>query len=241
MAEKEDMEQVFGRKADCPPPEGLEKYLDQPDELSLDSHVQQCLACQTELTLLREFLETEPRPEEEQEVDQIVQEVRRRRSTEGLRREAVSRVAPVVSLQGKRGWLVRPGFSLAAIAAAALLILVGVGVLNGPSHLVEPQTDTLRSGQLTVESPVGSLSSRPRELTFQPVSDATIYRVDLYDVAGQPVWSVTSQVAQLELPETVRAIMLPGRTLYWHVTAVDRDGKVLADSDRIWFRLELKQ
>jgi hypothetical protein len=241
MAEKEGIwQQALGRRTDCPPPEELEKYLNQPDDLPLNSHVQQCVGCQGELTLLKEFLEVRPRPEEEQDVVQILQELRRRKG-EGPLPDAASPVAPVVSLQAWKRRLARPGFGLAAIAAAALLIFVGVRVSTGPRTLVEPQTEILRSGQLIVEAPVGSLSNWPRELTLQPVPDATIYRIVLYDVGDVPVWSATSEVPQLELPETLRAIVLPGKTLFWQVTAVNQEGKVLADSDRVWVRLELEQ
>ena len=195
-------------------------------------HLNECNACQTELALLREFVDGQPSTAEEAAaVTRIERQLRQS--------PPWAKVA-----EPRRRWFAAWNWQLAGFALAGALVLVlflmptggprqpGLAPLDGGASV-------LRAGEVTGLAPVGDVEAAPDKLRWQPAAGATQYRVQILDVEELPVWSAMAAPGQVELalPAEARALMLPHKTLFWKVEALDRQGQVLASSALERFRV----
>jgi len=117
------------------------------------------------------------------------------------------------------------GGALAAAAAAALI--VWVGVRPQPSvPPAQPPGETFRSGpeqpvQPVLRAPLGAVAA-PQAFTWEPVPEAVSYRLELLDADGEIVWSAATAETSAAWPSTLPRS--PGR-YYWRVVAeLERGG-----------------
>ncbi|MCC6537426.1 MAG: hypothetical protein IT162_07755 [Bryobacterales bacterium] len=228
-----EMEEIeFGKGPDCPEIGELETLLDGAGSARLKDHTAHCPYCQTELALLREFTEGQPASAEEAAaVARIEQQLRRNAP---WKQNTASAGAP----SWWPAWLNWQSAGLAAALAAVLLTFALRGPQQPPVAPVEGGvTDTLRAGVVAGVAPVGDLEAAPALLQWQPVGGAARYRVRLLDVEQLTVWETSAAKNEAALPAAARALMLPRKTLFWQIEALDAQGKPLAVSQQERFRV----
>lgn len=227
------LRQALARGADCLSVEKLELCLagEAPNEFS--SHLASCAHCQAELELLRAFYAVPRDAEEAEAVREITQRLRAPRTL--LPAEAGS--------SWWRRFLQARWLSPAALAAAALLIVTAVGLelRHGSAPRIEapnrPEDNVLRSGRVTLVSPVGDLASAPEQVQWRPVEGAAKYEVRLFEVDRSEVWRDSTPGLWKDIPPTVRARMVPAKPFLLQVAAFDAAGRQLAESELVRFRI----
>jgi hypothetical protein len=194
-------------------------------------HLAGCPRCQSELALLREFSEGAPRPEDSLAVSWIAQELRRR-----------STPKPVSRMTWWQRLLGVPAYRLSGALASILLLAGGVAVytMRTRTGVVPGAEAVLRSQSVVLISPVGDLDSPPSELRWQLVASAAAYTVEIVEVDRHGLWKSETSETRLVIPANVRALMAPGKTLLWQVTAANSGGS-LATSGYQKFRVKVKK
>ena len=87
-------------------------------------------------------------------------------------------------------------------------------------------------------APLGDMAAVPTVLRWQPVTGAAQYRVRLLDVAQSEVWTATAvSTAELAIPAPAQSLMLPRKTLFWQIDALDAQGKTIGRSRAEQFRV----
>lgn len=194
-------------------------------------HTADCSYCGTELALLREFTEGAPASPAEAAV---VSSIERQLRTNAPWRDSQS---------AKRGWLPAwLSWPTAGLSAAAAMALVLVMVLSrSPQPTAGPldsTADVLRAGGVVEIAPLGDMAAVPTVLRWQPVTGAAQYRVRLLDVAQSEVWTATAvSTAELAIPAPAQSLMLPRKTLFWQIDALDAQGKTIGRSRAEQFRV----
>ena len=213
--------------------------LARPEAARLTAHVAGCTRCQTELTLLKEFENAAPAPDEEGAVSWISARLERR-FAEASAGSPLPRIPQLAALP-RRSWftaLNRGGF---AVAAATLGAAVFIGLREGRApELTQPSpaaATVLRSAGITTLSPAGELAVPPSELRWEPRIDAASYSVQVMEVDHAELWSAETRDTSLALPPALRARIVPGKPLLWEVVAKDAAGKVVAWSGKQRFRI----
>ena len=231
----------------CPAPEELVRvsHDGRPERAATRAHVEGCVQCQTEFALLREFQSAATDPCEAAAVSWITAELERRFE----RIVIASSAAPVVLLRKPVPWygrFDRGPFRVAALTAAGLLIVVGVGLnLRG---VQEPELNSsaaggspvLRSDELIAVAPVGDLKQLPTELRWQAAPGAAHYRVTVMEVDRTELWKSESTETSISLPAAIREAIVPGKTLLWRVMAMTADQRTLGSSKTLSFRLPVR-
>ncbi|MCX6606878.1 MAG: hypothetical protein NTV52_25300 [Acidobacteria bacterium] len=207
----EILRQITEPGPECLSPAQLERLAGQAE--GRDPHVEQCAHCTTEIALLREFLAPKLTFAETAAVSQIERRL-------GKGGPSVRRV----------NWY--RGAGVAAIAAA---IAVGVWLQNPASRAV-PAEDVVRSVSIGSIAPAGDLAVVPRLLRWDAVVAASHYRVAIVGVDREPLWQGESVGAELVLPAEAQALMAPGRNLWWRVSALDGEGRLVGVSGAQAFR-----
>jgi len=175
----------------------IERYvagtLSEAEVEALESHYLTCTRCQNELRLAAA-------------IRGVLPAVRQAPVAAGVRPTAVT-----------TRWFGRRA-QVAAIAAAVAAVLAGV-LLVQPSRIERlrhreavPETEALP----TVEMPVGAVRT-VEEFRWAAVPAADLYRVTLYDAAGDVVWQGDTRDTHVALPDTVQ--LDPGALYLWQVEA----------------------
>ena len=236
--EREILTRALRPGPDCPPLERLGRYADgilsAADRREAAAHIDTCVTCQSELALLRAFSTVPLRDDEEEIVAAGVAELQRRASP--VRDEQ----------QGEpstwQRWIPF-GMSRTMLAATtALLAVVGSYYLLGSTAPRVP-TDTgsdieaTRSLKVPVQGPTGDQTLAPERLEWRAVSGALRYHVRLMEVDRQELWSTDTERIGSDLPASVRAQIVPGKTLLWQVTAYGPSNTPIAESEVLQFRV----
>jgi anti-sigma factor RsiW len=202
------------------------------DAQAAAAHLASCAGCRAELDMLVEFQTGEIRADEEDVV-----RAGRQRLTERAR-EIVGRAVPPRPVSWwRQSSVVRP---LLAMAALLLLSVAGYLWRPGPPGFpsnIDTGREVARSLSLTVLTPAGDLAEVPRRLAWEPVAGATRYHVRVIEVDRHEVWASDAATTDTELPAAVRALMVPGKTLGWQVSAYTASGERLAESAVTQFRM----
>lgn len=215
---------------DCLPIEALERFVDPgmvPPEIG--GHLESCAYCRTELELLRAYLR-EPSAEEAEAVRAVAERLRLPRPARAAASGAWWRTI------FRHGW-VRP----AALAMAGILIALAIGIQLQHSSAPRLYTggsepEIMRSGSISVTSPVGDVAEVPKRIHWQAVPGADHYQVRLLEVDQTQLWNSSTQESQIELPAGIQGRILPAKTLLLQVTAFDSTGHKLAESQTTRFR-----
>ena len=138
-----------------------------------------------------------------------------------------------------------PAFKLSGALAAVLILSGALAVFTVRSNRGSlPHSGGeggLRSQAVAVDAPVGDLDSRPVELRWQAVPGAATYSVEILEVDRHSLWKSATAQIRLSIPANIRALMAPGKTLLWQVSAVNSSGAVLATSGFQKFRVKVKK
>jgi hypothetical protein len=222
---------------ECPPPEELERFLDEGAPLSLRRHVDACPHCQTELQLLREFTSDEVAEHEGSAVDSIVGRLRARSTSTSTVHQAT---------EEHRSWWTRilAVRWLTPASAGLALALVVAGVTIELHQARQPRLDTtvgaidvLRSSVFAILSPVGDVEEKPVEIRWEAVPNTARYRVQIMEVDHKDLWSVEAATPRIDLPTSVENLIVPAKTLLIQIAAFDANGNKVAQSETVGFRL----
>ncbi len=219
---------------ECLPLEVLEQMMDNTSrDAKAAAHLAGCAHCQTELAMLKSFEQSTPTAEEGAAVAWIAAQLERQQNAPA----AQQKVAPVPFWR----MMFRVPYMAGAAALAAVLIF-GISLYHGNSDgpgKINPGLGNgqFRSGAIHLVSPITDQNSVPAEFHWDAVQGASSYRVELKDVAG--ITLATAKSAQNVLPVTpeMKANMLPGKPLKWTVTAMNADGKEIANSSTEQFKI----
>jgi hypothetical protein len=207
----------------------------------LRDHVSSCARCQTELTLLKEFEDAAPGPDEEGAVSWISARLERRFS-EASAGSSPSRIHGGAALR-RRSWFTALNVGGFGVAAATLAVAVTIGLREGRApKLAQPSAGVpavMRSSGITPLSPAGDLDAPPHELRWAPRTDAASYSVQVMEVDFAELWSAETRDPSIALPPALRARVVPGKPLLWEVVAKDAAGRAVAWSGKQRFRVRM--
>ena len=179
----------------------IERYLS--DRLSeseteqLESHCLTCARCATDLRLGLVVRKALSQPDQ------------------STARPPLEVVAP--SDRRARRWLAgRTAAALAAAAVLAGLLLVWPSRLDDESSRTRREEGTADEAGPVLAMPVGEVA-RPEEFRWSPVTSADLYRVTVYDAAGDVVWETETQDTLLIPPAATQ--FAAGSRYYWKVAA----------------------
>lgn len=239
-SKRDALRAALGPTEACPPLEELERFAsrEEPAAPALSGHVQSCPYCQTEVLLLQEFL-TSQTGASSQDVSKVTGLLRARSG------EIFRQAFPVPP---RLPWW-RTAFTVrrlaqASLATAAILLMVAAVVFyrsatSRPRLQAANQTggEVLRSGSFAILSPVGDLRSGPKEVRWEPVPKATSYRISMLEVDRNELWTAETTEDHVELPAAIQARIVPAKTLFCEIIAVDSSGNKVGDTGLVRFRL----
>ena len=237
--ENEILRAALGPGDDCLSAEQLEMFVIEgsPPPAPLAQHVQSCAYCKTQVQLLGQF---NAGASGQTEMDAV------RLITAQLRARSDEIFQPVTTHVGagepwwRAFWRTR-WFGPAALGLAGILAAVALSVQmrNAPPGLraPRPEQEVLRSNAISVLAPSGEIQHAPTEIRWQAVHDAVRYEARLLEVDGTELWKAETATARIELPEPVRALIVPAKTLFSQVSAFDASGHQIGQSEPVRFRL----
>jgi hypothetical protein len=132
----------------------------------------------------------------------------------------------------------------ASLALAAVFLVAGA-VVFFRSATYRPQLEAsnppvqevFRAGSFAVMSPAGDLQTGPKEIRWERVAQATRYQVSLLEVDRSELWRAETTEDHVELPAAVQARIVPAKTLFSEVIALDSSGNKVGDTGLVRFRL----
>ncbi len=196
-------------------------------------HVNGCARCQTEIALWQDFNDATPVPDEGAAVQWVVAELRRRRQAP----------PPTRAPYGIWRWLPSTARLVTAGAALAGVVTIGYVMRDGEPAVRELQDtpQVYRTAQVQVVAPVGDIAAPPSALEWVAFSGAAGYDVEVLEVDGTTLWRGTSSSPRIDLPSSVLAQLVPGKTVLWEVRARSASGATVANSGTQRFRVEVKK
>ncbi|MBA3912445.1 MAG: hypothetical protein H0X25_00970 [Acidobacteriales bacterium] len=246
MTDRETLKSALMRTAGCLTPEQLERAMDGED--SEHPHLATCVRCQSELTLLKSFHSEERLDDEGAAVAWVNAQLESRLpQIKGARSDArsagQSHSAPgwIRSLfSGQRLRMLVPASVVLAIVAAGALFMQEKNAPELKAGLPGREA-VYRSGSVAVVRPVGELSEPPSVLEWRPYPGATHYQAAVMEVDQSVLWSTESIASKVTIPSSVRAKLLPGKTVLWRVKALDAQGRTLATSETERMKVDLRR
>jgi hypothetical protein len=220
---------------ECLPLETLERMMDNPSaDAKAAAHLAGCAHCQTELAMLKNFEQSTPSADEGAAVAWIASQLQRQQN------------APAAQQKVARVPFWRTMFRVPYMAGAAALAAVLIfgfsfyhGNSDGPGKLNPGLGDgNFRSGSIHLVSPITEQSAPPAEFRWDAVQGASSYQVELKDVAGITLASAKSTQNVLPVTPEMKANMVSGKPLKWKVTALDANGKEIANSSTEQFKVK---
>lgn len=241
--DRHKLKATLGPTSACPAIEQLGQYADavlQGSERSvLEAHIAQCGYCQSELVLLRQFVDVAVRPEEERSVAWI---------TDNLRSRVTELYTPlpgakVASTPWWKALFTLPALSRAALVLGCLVIIISGtlylrhGVAPALNTALDSGAEVVRSNTVPLVFPKGDVAVIPDSLQWQAVPGAARYEVNLLEVDHTELWKSETTTVSIQIPGAVRVRIQPAKSLLWQVIALDAAGRRLGSSDLEKFRV----
>jgi hypothetical protein len=220
---------------ECLPLETLEQMADNTSrDAKAATHLAGCAHCQTELAMLKNFEQSTPSADEGAAVAWIAAQLERRQNVPVAQQKAAA--VPFWRTMFRVPYL-------AGEAALAAVLIFGISLYHGNSDgpgKINPGIGSgqFRSGAIHLVSPIADQSAAPAEFHWDAVQGASSYQVELKDVAG--ITLATAKSSQNVLPVTpeMKTVMISGKPLKWKVTAMDANGKEIANSGLEQFKVK---
>ncbi len=218
LDDQEVLKRLFGPTTECLGAEELNSRLERRD-VETQRHLSQCPHCAAEIALYREFLKLEPANAETFRIHWAENRIRMPWNRVATRRRSW------------KNWLFEPRvLAPAAMALAALILTVGIGVRNHSGGLARPEmTERVeRSQGVELIAPKGDLAKAPEDLRWAAVAGAAQYRIRILEVDRVVLWQTSTASLAVRVPAEIQSKVLPGKRLIWQVEAFDAGGKELA-------------
>jgi hypothetical protein len=236
-AEQDIFRAALGPGKQCLSIEELQQLVSRPATASAEraGHVKSCAYCQTELQLLQTFQAGDADSASE-EVQRVTEQLRQRSS-------AFREQRPGPPVPWWRAMLAVPRLAQASLAMAMILVVAGIVLqfhsTHRPSLNETNQTgqEVFRSGSFALLGPVGDLQERPGEIRWERVPQAARYRLRVLEVDQSEVWTAETTDDHIDLPSSVRAKIVPAKTLFCEVNAFDFSGNKIGETGLVRFRL----
>ncbi|HEY6970954.1 MAG TPA: hypothetical protein VJA94_17220 [Candidatus Angelobacter sp.] len=237
--EPELFRSALGPGEDCPPLEDLETLISgAPSSAGLADHVASCSYCKTELHLLQSFLAEDNAPETP-EVRATIAQLQKRS------KKIFAQSAPDnTRVPWWKAAITLRSLAYASFAMAMVLVVAGIMIhlrtTNEPTLLSQttaPGHEVFRSGSFAVITPAGDLHEAPKEIRWESAPSAASYRVSLLEVDRHEVWKAETTQNHVDLPVSVRSVIVPAKTLFCEITAFDSSGNKVGATGLVRFRL----
>lgn len=240
-SDRDLLREVLGRTEGCPPTEKLELALvegapELPSEVA--QHLKTCGYCQTELHLLRDFKEGGTAGDSA-DVDKVA-ELLRGRSKEILHtRRAAEPQESWWSRAFRIPWLAPATLGMATVLVVVAVVLQYRQTVNRPglNGSFQTGTEVLRTSSFAILKPTGDLLERPVEVRWELVQGAARYEVRFLEVDRAEVWKAATTEDHIEIPRRIQDRIVPAKTLFCEVVALDSSGRKTGDTGLIRFRL----
>jgi hypothetical protein len=228
-------QEATAQTKECLPLEVLERMMENASssDPKAAAHLAGCAHCQAELAMLKSFEQSMPSTDEGAAVAWIAAQLERQQNAPAAQQK-VTRVP---------FWrtMLRVPYLAGAAALAAVLVL-GISLHNGNSDgpsKINPGlgSGNFRSRAIHLSSPIADQNTVPQEFRWDAVQGATIYSVELKDVAGITLASAKSSQNVLPVTPEMKANMISGKPLKWKVTALDAAGNEIASSSSEQFKV----
>jgi hypothetical protein len=228
----EAIKTAFERQANCPDLVDLECNLalaeDDPYRVAAIQHLEGCPHCRAQMALLQDFLHAAPKGIERDVMPFIA--AKRKTGPAAIEARPASRLP----------WLSR---TFAGIAAAAVLLLVGVSLnmlrFRGPRPAAPPAAGVYRSSDLQAIAPTGNIDTAPAEFRWTAAGHADSYLFQVTEVDRTVVYQSHIRSTAIPVSPEIAALMQPGKALLWKVTALDAEGNPIQESTPERFRISL--
>ena len=186
------------------------------------SHLAHCARCQAELELWQQ-MNAEETAAESEPVSRIADALRAPRTN-------------VVPFAPRRA-IPRAAYAIAAM----LVVVIGVAIFmqnREPSidGSITPIT-SYRSAGVEVVAPSGDLAAAPAALRWKAAPGATAYDVEVMEVDRTTLWRASTAGTAIDLPPSLVAQFVKGKTILWQVQA-RRDQAIVAGSGIQRFRVK---
>jgi len=220
---------------DCLPLETLERMMDNPArDAKAAAHLAGCAHCQTELAMLKNFELSTPSADEGAAVAWIAAQLERQQNAPVAQQKAAT--VPFWRMMFRIPYL-------AGAAAMAAVLIVGISLYHGNSDgpgKLNPGIGNgqFRSGAIHLVSPIAEQPTAPSEFHWDAVQGASSYTVELKDVAGITLATAKSSQNMLPVTPEMKANMISDKPLKWKVTALDANGKEIANSNAEQFKVK---
>jgi len=242
--DRRELKAALGPTSGCPSIEQLGQYADAAvggsERSAVEAHIARCSRCQSELVLLRQFVDVAIRPEEVRSVAWI---------TAKLQSRAQELYTPASATQAASPWwkafFTQPALSRAALLLGCLMIVISGSVYlrRGSAPALNTALDSgaevVRSNAVPLISPKGDLAAVPDSLQWQAMPGAARYQVSIEEVDRTVLWKTETTAVSIQIPDVMRTRIQPAKSLLWQVIALDAAGKRLGSSDLEKFRLVL--
>jgi len=193
-------------RKDCPTPEGILDSFDSSSPRQMKDavvdHVSRCAPCAREFQIVRAFLN----------------------QGRGLVND------PGVSCAGDENAKQPPAFYRYFRKFAPAMLLAGAVLFGIIRFLPLPRFNDGRGRPITPPNqihPLGNVPlSTPLIFKWNGLSEKSLYVLEIYDEALQPIWEspkVSSQ--ELALPVEIQKILSPGKRYFWAISAFAQSGK----------------
>jgi predicted anti-sigma-YlaC factor YlaD len=129
-------------------------------------------------------------------------------------------------------------WALAAVSAAAVLVVVLAVLprLSRSPHQFFVNDDLVRGESITLISPVINIKSVPAQFSWKSSGEGSEYKIYIYN--HELLWTATTNETSIILPDEVRQKMEVGTTYSWQVKAFSPEGRLIAVSSRVQFRIQ---
>ena len=248
MSDRDILKSAMESTPECLTPEQLESLLDGKHS---NPHLTECPRCQAELAMLKSFEVGAPLPDEGAAVAWISAHLDRQ--LENIKNPSRGQLARTAThgLDAQGSWLARMfGFGgmrwvlpAAAVAAVAIASAVLLRSPKAPDLQANAggQAAIYRSQEVQLLDPVGNVQQVPRQLRWQVFAGAAAYKVVVMEIDHSQLWTIETKGTSVDMPESVRAQMLPGKPILWQVTALDLQSRVQASSQIQQFAIPIGQ
>ena len=132
-------------------------------------------------------------------------------------------------------------WTMAAVSACVLLIVV-IGIvpnIKSPTPQFVMDSQAVRGDSLALISPVKNIQTIPSEFRWNNLGEGVEYKIYIYK--DNLLWSASTTLASISLPEETKDLMKPGENYSWEVKAFSQEGSLIAASGKVQFQIDSHQ